>query len=72
MTVQPKRISKGMSLLEAIEQGGHSREDMIIARNKLNDMISASTAEVLRIFLNGSNAQERDQTGFPEQVIKQE
>ena len=72
MSAQPKRIRKRMSLLEVIEQGGHSREDMIMARNKLNDMISASTAEVLRIFLNGSKAQERDQTGFPEQAIKQE
>ncbi len=72
MTVQPKNICKGTSLLEVIEQGGHSREDMIMARNRLNEMISASTAEVLRIFLNGSNAQWRDQIGFPDQVVKQE
>jgi hypothetical protein len=68
MSAQPKRIKKRMSLLEVLEQGGHSREDMITARNKLNDMISASTAEVLRMFLNGSN----DQVGFPDQVAKQE
>jgi len=61
-----------MSLLEVIEQGGHSREDMIAARNKLNEMISASTAEVLRMVLNGSNAQRRDQIGFPDQAVKQE
>jgi hypothetical protein len=52
MSAQPRRIKKRMSLLEVLEQGGHSREDMITARNKLNDMISASTAEVLRMFLN--------------------
>jgi uncharacterized protein (DUF2336 family) len=57
-----------MSLLEVVEQGGHSREDMIAARNKLNEMISASTAEVLRVLLNRSN----DQGGFPDQQVKQE
>jgi hypothetical protein len=72
MTVQPKSITKRMSLVEVIEQGGHSREDMIAARNKLNEMISASTAEVLRTFLNGSNPQLRDQIGFPDQLVKQE
>jgi hypothetical protein len=68
MSAQPRRIRKRMSLLEVIEQGGHSREDMITARNKLNEMISASTAEVLRVLLNRSN----DQGGFPDQVVKQE
>ena len=68
MTVQPKSITEGKSLLEVIEQGGHGREDMITARNELNGMISASTAEVLGVLLNSSN----DQVRFPDQLVKQE